>query len=752
MEQQRDDNMNMEARRRRTRLIIAGVGGLVVLLTAVEVLIPQLRYPSPIPSNILIFALVNINLILLILLVVLLFRNLFKIYLERRDNLLGSKFRVKLVVTFLSLALLPAALLFLVASNLITTSVDTWFNIKVEESLDRSLEVAEAYYRDTHHRTLASAREIALRIAEEGLLDASEPYLHRVGTEKLRELQLAVLQIVDRKGRERLAIWREPVTGGEAAMPAPRFVWRGLQGREQTLIETTPAGDLVWGIVPIRLSSERSEILGIAAAGFLIPGGMGEKTTDILTGIKEYKQLKLLKNPIKGIYVMLFLMVTLVIIFAAVWVGVHMTRRITIPIQELAEGTRAVAAGNLDYRVQADADDEIGILVDSFNRMTEDLRRSDVELMNTNRNLQRINIELNQRRAYMETVLEGIGAGVLSVDGEGRVNTLNRAASRMLTLDPRECLQRHYRAVFAAEPLAPLCRLMDRMVREGRGTVNEQVTLSIGGRAATFMVNVSSLGSRGGQSLGMVVVFDDVTQLIRAQQAMAWGEVARRIAHEIKNPLTPIKLSTQRLRKKFAEQSPEFSGVFDQCTQTIIHEVDALKALVDEFSRYARMPTSSPRPGDLHALINQVLNLYSGVSRGVRLTAVLDPQVPSVNLDRDQMKRALINLVDNAVTAVDDGGEASGGGEISLITRYLPEEGKVRLEVTDTGPGIPLEDRERLFLPYFSTKKSGTGLGLAIVYRIVTEHSGTIRVEENYPKGTRMVIEFPALPVAAQVV
>ncbi len=750
MEPHRDNEL--EQGRRRTRLVIAGVVGLVVLLTAVEVLIHQLRFPSPIPSNILIFALVNVNLILLILLILLLFRNLFKIYLERRDNLLGSKFRVKLVVTFLSLALLPAALLFVVASNLITTSVDTWFNIQVEESLERSLEVADAYYHDTRDRALGSAREIARRVAAEGLLDASEPYLDRVATEKLREMQMAVLYIFDRRGLERLQVRGGDIPDGEAVVPEARFVRRALTGREQSLVQPTGAGDLVQGIVPIVVPANAGEILGVAAVGYFIPGGMGEKTTNILTGIKEYKQLKLLKNPVKGIYIMLFLMVTLVIIFAAVWVGVHMTRRITVPIQELAEGTRAVASGNLDYRVRAEADDEIGILVDSFNRMTEDLRRGEVELIDANRDLQRTNLELTQRRAYMETVLESIGAGVLSVDAEGRVNTLNRAASRMLALDPAEALQRHYRTVFAGEPLAPLCRLMDRMVREGHATVNEQVTLLVGGRGTTFMINVSSLRDRAYQYLGMVVVFDDITQLIRAQQAMAWGEVARRIAHEIKNPLTPIKLSTQRLRKKFAERSAEFSGVFDQCTQTIIQEVDALKALVDEFSRYARMPTSSPRPGDLHALIEQVLNLYSGVSRRVRLTAVLDPRVPPVNLDTDQMKRALVNLVDNAITAVDEAGEASEGGEISLITRYFPEEGKVRLEVADTGSGIPPEDRDRLFLPYFSTKKFGTGLGLAIVYRIVTEHSGTIRVEENQPRGTRMVIEFPTLPVVAEVV
>jgi len=738
---------DMEERRRRTRLIIVAVGGLVAVLTAVQVLIQELRFPSPIPSNILIFALVNVNLILLILLIVLLFRNLFKIYLERRNNLLGSKFRVKLVVTFLSLALLPAALLFLVASNLITTSVDSWFNIRVEESLEDSLDVARTYYRAAEDRALLSARRIARRVAAEGLLDASEPYLKRVAKESLQELELATVQIFDRRGSERVRVRGEEPPEDDDTFPAGSLaVQAALGGQEQSLITPTWRGEVVRGIVPIIVASEKGEVVGAAAVGYPIPGDMAQKASDIATGITEYKQMKMLKNPIKGIYVMLFLMVTLVIVFAAVWVGVNMARRITVPIQELAQGTRAVASGHLDYRVQVEADDEIGMLVESFNRMTEDLRRGEVELTETNRHLQQTNVELNQRRAYMETVLESIGAGVLSVDAEGRINTVNRAASRMLDFDPAEALHRHYPAVFAAQPLAPLRHLMDRMVEEGRGTVNEQVTLSLLGRGATLVVNVSSLRDRGGQYLGMVVVFDDITKLIRAQQAMAWGEAARRIAHEIKNPLTPIKLSTQRLRKKFAEGSTEFSDIFDQCTQAIIHEVDALKTLVDEFSRYARMPTSYPRPGDLHALIEKVLNLYSGVSRQILLTADLDPQVPPVNLDPDHMKRALVNLVDNAVAAV---GEA---GVICLKTRYLVDEGKVRLEVTDTGPGIPPEDRERLFLPYFSTKKSGTGLGLAIVYRIVTEHSGTIGVEESHPRGTRMIMEFPVLPVAAEVV
>jgi two-component system nitrogen regulation sensor histidine kinase NtrY len=343
----------------------------------------------------------------------------------------------------------------------------------------------------------------------------------------------------------------------------------------------------------------------------------------------------------------------------------------------------------------------------------------------------------------METVLETISAGVLSLDAEGRLNTVNRTAARMLGRKAEELLHRPYPEVFAGEALAPLRGLVGRLVENGKETTDQQVSLTLNGRPATLMVTVSGLRSPEREAHGLMVVLDDVSELIRAQQAIAWREVARRIAHEIKNPLTPIQLSTQRLRKKFAERAPDAARVFDECTQTIIQEVEGLRNLVDEFSRYARMPSAHPRPGDLHAVIQQVAQLYAGVQPGIKLRTELDPSVPSVNLDPDHMKRALINLVDNAVAAIPD------EGEIVIRTRYVPTAGRVLLEVADTGQGFPPEDRDRLFLPYYSTKSATGGLGLAIVSRIIVEHGGVIRVEENQPKGTRVVIELPALAPAA---
>ncbi len=728
------------SRSRRNRIILGSVLVLVVALTAVQVLIQQLRFPTPIASNILIFALVNVNIVLLLLLVLLVFRSLFKVYLERRENLLGSKFRVKLAVAFVSLALLPAGLLFLVASNLITNSVDSWFNSQVEQSLDNASDVARAYARNTQDEALNQARQVAARLGDVLGPGGSVSAIRRLGTEKVREYGLDGLQIFSRKQVE-VGQWRgSRVPGAAMLSPASPMVRQGLHGESFVTVQSFWQGDVIRAVAPVIAAGQPREVLGVVTVTTWIPDALATKAAEIEKGMQEYQQLRLLKNPIKGIYLMLFLMVTLVIIFGAIWVGVYLARGITVPIQQLAEGTRKVAAGDLSYRVQVKADDEIGMLVESFNRMTEDLGRGKVELTQAYQELQHSNVELDRRRAYMETVLETIASGVLSLDAGGRVNTVNSAAARMLGRPAGEILHRSYAEVFGEDTLAPLRRLVAQLAEEGRETSDQQITLTLNGRPATLMVTVGALRGPGGDPRGLLVVLDDISEVIRAQQALAWREVARRIAHEIKNPLTPIQLSAQRLRKKFAEGAPDAALVLDECTRTIIQEVEGLKSLVDEFSRYARMPSPRPRPGDLHAVIRQVAQLYAGVQSGIVLRVELDPAVPAVSLDPDHMKRALINLVDNAVAAIGE-----GDGQIVIATRYQPETGLVRMEVSDTGTGFPSEDRDRAFLPYYSTKRLSGGLGLAIVHRIILEHGGKIRIEDNLPRGAKLIITLPAL-------
>lgn len=729
-----------DRRKRRSRLILTGVLALVVVLTTVQVLIHQLRFPTPIASNILIFALVNVNVVLLLVLVLLVFRSLFKVYLERRDNLLGSKFRVKLVVAFVSLSLLPALLLFVVASNLITNSVDSWFNIQVEESLQHSLEVAQLFDKTTAEHIVVQTRRIATRI-DPASLDSEEgrALARTLMAEKLQEYNLSAVQLIDWAGAERLGL-RAPKRLPVDLPPLGQALQRGRKGETFAFVQTIPGGDLIRGVVPIALSDSKGRATFLVATQY-IAGGLSASVSEVTRGVKEYQQLKMLKNPIKGIYIMLFLMVTLLIIFAAVWVGVYLARGITVPIQQLAEGTRAVAAGNLNYKVDAKADDEIGILVNSFNNMTADLQQGKVELESANRDLQRSNAELDQRRAYTETVLENIATGVLSLDQQGTITTINPAAVRILGLPGRWKRPCRYTELISGVSLAPLRSLLERTAGGASEVMDQQITLRQGDQVANIVVSISGLTDRSGNHLGRVVVLEEITQRIRAEQTMAWREVARRIAHEIKNPLTPIQLSAQRLRKKFADQAPDYEQAFDECTRTIIQEVGALKGLVDQFSRYAaKMPSSDPTPNDLHMVVEMVLSLYSAVPGGVKIGRDLDLALPPVNVDPEQMKRVLINLVDNALDALD------GEGEIVLKTRYLKEREVVALEVIDTGPGIPVADRERLFLPYFSTKRGGTGLGLAIVHRIIAEHAGQIQIEDNVPQGTRVIIELPTLP------
>lgn len=727
----------LEKKKRRNRLIFVSVLTALIVLTAVQVLIQQLKFPTPIASNILIFAIVNVNIVLLLVLTLLVFRSLFKVYLERKGNILGSKFRVKLVVAFISLALLPSGLLFLVASNLITVSIDSWFNIRVEDSINRSLEIAQSYYKFSQAKALTTTRSIGEAISSLDLLkEGNRDLLREVVLERQHEYNLNMVQVFSFKGVEVVGVSIDRSSRGYSV--PQEMVKRGVGGEELATVRPVQGGDLIQGVAPI-LSRDR-KVIGVIAVAVFVPGGVSTKATEVTEAVKEYRQLKMLKNPIKGIYIMLFLMVTLVIIFAAIWVGIHLARGITGPIQFLAEGTRAVAAGNLSYKVDIKADDEIGILVDSFNKMTDDLLKSKADLEGAYLDLKKTNIELAERRAYMEKVLQNIATGVLSLDQDGRVRTINEAALRILDLNSQDVVQKHYIEIFRDVSLQPLRYLASRMAEENRETHDQQVTLKIENRSIALVVNISALRDGEGRYLGMVMVIDEITELIKAQQAITWREVARRIAHEIKNPLTPIKLSTQRLRKKFIDKAPDYEQVFDECTKTIIQEVDGLKRLVDEFSRYARIPTSEPSLDDLNRVVEKVIPLYFGIGKRIKIRSELDEHLPLIHLDAEQMKRVLINLVDNAVAAID------GEGEIVLRTTYLPSLSKVHLEVVDNGHGIAPEDRDRLFLPYFSTKKSGTGLGLAIVYRIVTEHGGRIWIEAAQPKGTRVIIELPTEP------
>ena len=732
-----------QEKRKRNLLIIAGILILLVVATVFEV---GIRAPQiPFASNLIVFFLFNLNLIVFLLLLVLLFRNLVKLSFERRHKIIGSRFKAKLVLTFLALALVPGILIFLIASNFITTSIEGWFKPQVERPLDQAMEVAQTYYQGLEGTALRHGRYMSKVIERDGLLaESKRESLAGYLAEQQDRLGVAAITIFNRDGQELVHV-KNPVLAKVPTREAnSEHVKQALGGQEITTVHELDNGDMIQAMVPIR---DGEQVAAAMVVAIHVTQRLEARLRNITQAFQEYKQLRLLKNPIKGIYILLFLLMTLIIVFSATWFGLYLARGITEPIQMLAEGTREVAAGNLAYKVQVRADDEIGILVDSFNRMTGDLAASQSKLEETYRDLQAKHTEMEERRRYTETVLEAVATGVVSLDPDGRVTTINGAAERLLGLHAAEVQGRPATGVFRSPEYVEIDALIQRMGRVREGMLDREVHLRRDGQAVALLASATALRGPDGGYVGMVLAFDDLTELLKAQRLAAWREVAQRIAHEIKNPLTPIQLSAQRLRRRLAfDRSPDEKRLLDEATGTIIQEVDGLRQLVDEFSRFARMPALTPKPTDLARLLEGVVVLYRESHPSLAIRAVFSPDLPPVEVDPDQIKRAVLNLVDNAVEAV------GGTGEVVVQTVWLPEAHRARIVVADDGPGISPDDRDRLFVPYFSTKATGMGLGLPIVHQIVSDHGGTIRVEDNTPHGSRFVIELPAgRPVAAPV-
>ncbi len=719
-----------QRRRRRERIIIAITILVIIFLTTLESHVVKLDSLIPVSNDILIFGLININIILIILLIFLIVRNVVKLIYERRHGILGSKLRTKLVAAFVSLSLIPTAVLFLVSINFLSYSIDNWFNIKVGGALGLSLDVARSFYSQSMENAKYHARQISSVITESRLYeqDRSE-YLKKFLEQRLKSLRLELIEI-SFKQREKTACYDENRPKPESPNPSARDIEDIFSGKEVSLIHSAPSGDVISALMPI-YDNPSEEIIGYVSVSYFIPSEMVAKMSIISKTSEEYKQFRMLKNPIKLSYIIILSVVTLLIIFSATWFGLFLAKGITVPIQDLAEATRKIAQGDLEYQINIRAADEIGILVDSFNQMTKDLRTSKI-------NLEQANVDLEGRRKYMETVLRNVSAGVVSVDKDGVISTVNRAAEQILGIKADKVLNRRYEEVMTPEQLELVGDFLKEIQGVGKSTVEKQIYLKLSDKALTIWVTATILEDDEGKYLGMVVVFEDMTQLQNAERMAAWREVARRIAHEIKNPLTPVQLSAQRLRKKYSDKLGDDNSIFEECTKTIIDQVDVLKNLVDEFSRFARMPVTKPSPNDLNEVIQGSVNLFQDAHKSIEFKFARSEELPLVSIDPEQIRRVMINLLDNAVAAVD-----SREGRIEIKTVYDQPTGLARVQVADNGCGIPAWNRIRMFEPYFSTKKSGTGLGLAIVNSIIADHNGHIIVKDNSPRGTIITFELP---------
>ncbi len=734
---------NERRRRKREIVLILLVIAVVAVLTVAESRIIHFGSDFPISNTILMFILINVNLLLLILLIFLVFRNLVKLLYDRRRKVMGTRLRTRLVIAFVSLSLLPTVVLFIFSINFITSSIEFWFNVPVEQSLENSLQVGRRLYGYFEDHNRFFAERIADEIRSKGLLAAgNRSELRHYAEVVQRVFNIEAVEIYDagRSGEDppaRIAAAVDAKFGGEDLDQIDLGQLRKAVDANgvRTVSEQIPQGEISRTIGRIPFDAEAVDARGFVVLSFFIPPSLSDDLESISRGFEEYKQIKLLKEPIQLTYYITISIVGLLVVFCAIWFGFYLAKSISIPIMDLAEGTRRVAEGDLGFTLPRVGDDEIGVLVDSFNSMTRDLRLSREQLELSAQMLREQNLEIEERRRYMEIVLKNVSAGVITLDREGHMATINPSAERMLGAPADEMLGKSYRTLLQGQHLDLAREVQEHLALSNDNSVEFPLRMTIDGAPRSFRVNISVLKDDADRDMGMVMVVDDLTELEKAQRIAAWREVARRIAHEVKNPLTPIKLSAQRLHRKYAERLQE--PVFDDCTRMIIDHVDLIRNLVNEFSAFARFPTANPSPCDLSVIVDETLALFRESHPEIAFEAHLPQDLPPLNLDRQQMKQALINLVSNAISAI------RGEGSVTVTVHGGDGKKGVRIEVADTGPGISDEEKRRLFEPYFSTKKSGMGLGLTIVSSIVTDHDGKISVRDNLPHGAKFIIDLP---------
>ncbi|MFZ0730788.1 MAG: ATP-binding protein [Candidatus Sulfotelmatobacter sp.] len=687
-------------------------------------------------QDIVVFAALSALIFLLfVALTFVLMRNLLKLFAERRLGVLGSKFRTRMVAGALLLSSLPVVVMYWFAYGLMNRSIDKWFSTPVEEvRADTNAMVSLlADYASQNARAeaaaIAASPETEHDFAGHGYSGILAEFQHREITLQ-GGFALAIRDGNAEASFNAPAPWlvmkdKLPIAEARARHPA-KFMW---QNTEYTL-----------GLAPVQG--------GMILVAMPLPPGFSETVRQVETSQQRYYNLARERRVVRRTYMGLLLLLTMSVLFVTTWLALFLSKIVTRPLSALAEATQAISRGRLDYRVDVSSADEIGDLVRSFNRMAEDLESSRKQIEASSRDLSAANAELDQRRRQIETILESIPTGVLSLDADRRITHVNQAMLRMFHPDPAYgpgteiLLGASLAEVFPAEVLDDFEFLLRRGDRMGMST--SQIEMQLPRASLNVAVTVATLRHQGERS-GYVVVFEDLSDLLKAQKQAAWREVARRVAHEIKNPLTPISLSAERIQRHLDRATPNDPASMDvvrSCAETIAGAVETVRQLVDEFSTLARFPVAKPQPADINEIIENSLAMFNGRLDGISLHKSLASDLPKVLADSEAIKRAIANLVDNAAEASQD----SVMREIGISTTLVGSRDAVEITVADTGHGVTRELKEKLFLPYFSTKKRGTGLGLSIVSRIVEDHHGSIRVEKNEPVGSRFIIELPVVP------
>ena len=737
-------SINFQDKVIRERFLAVVVLILLVIFSIIEYKLVKFIKPLSKYSNVLIFAVININLILILILSFLVIRNLVKLLFEEKIHLLGAKLKRKLTVAFVIISLLPTMLLFFISLQFLQTSLAYWFDIKIEKSLERAISIGRNFYKYQVDQLKIMEDKLASLINLKCIKDESknidlqciENILNPSSYETsiyscLRRPQINIARIIDNKGN---IVWTKtwlPLTDEIDISTSDILSFTKNDSFHVTSIDTS-SGTLLLVLKPLIYSLDKKAYF--LCIGKLLPQAIMADLESVKTGYEEYKQLKLYQNPLKTSLISSLFLITLLIIFVSIWFALKLAKSITEPVQMLSDATHRIAQGDLNFRLDIKGRDELSGLVQAFNTMTKDLKEARKKAQEASRRLLKSYSELEHRNAYIEMLLENITAGVISLDRYGKITTINKSACEILKKEANSLVGEEYKRLLESEELKDFEGIKRELLASKDNSIKRSVRISIGDTIKSLIINFSILKDNEGKFSGILIVFDDLTELERIQRLAAWRDVARRIAHEIKNPLTPIKLSAQRLKRKFSNRfNQDELKIFERCTNTIIAQADELKKLVDGFSRFARMPAPELKKTDIKGLIHEICEIYKPM---INIFIDIDPHFPELMLDKEQIKRVFINIIDNSISA----GNAKN---VKIKANYNKREGKCTIKITDDGIGITQKDIPKIFDPYFSRKKGGTGLGLAIVKSIIDAHNARIFVASNRDKnGVSFYIEF----------
>ena len=746
------DNLSPDRReriRRRRRILLWVLGTTVLLMLAIIVsqqlwLWTVVRPDTP-ADALMLYALSTLNFVAFVVFLFIFVRNLLKLRRERKERQLGSKVKTRLLVYFISISFLPITAMAVFSYLFLNRSLEKWFNPFPDEIVQQATEVKRLTLASQDQTLRNTASLLAMLLASQTPEERQATMQQVVDAGQLVRIEIA--------GKGQSVVYQTPNLSQEDSDQLEKLfsnarLFHGPEGLNQVDGKEFDA---------LAVPLSQSELLIIAPQK-----RASNDLTDLVAGSeRDYQDLVGKQRRVRLLGLSTLGLMTLILLFVSSWVAIYLARGIATPIKALAEASNEIARGNLAHRVTTIADDELALLADSFNQMTTQLDENRRRIEAGAAQLRDTNLELRERRNYIETVLQSLSTGVISLDENDCVTTLNASAARMLALVNKAEDNPKLSSLIDTQDWLVVDRLLRRARRTGHAT--EQTQLESGavngsGPLPVSMTAITLPDSRGPRR-GVVLVIEDLSELLAAQRAAAWSEVARRMAHEIKNPLTPIQLSAERIAKSYGRATANggsngvnlitderldekrVAAVISECTETIAREVAGLKAMVDEFSRFARLPATRLEHANLNDVVTHAAGLYQERLDGVTLTLDLDRELPSSMLDVEQIKRVFVNLIDNALEAV---ASVPNERQITIVTRHDEEKGLLRAEVADTGHGIEPADFRRLFEPYFSRRDSGTGLGLAIVQRIIMEHGGHIRAQRNHPRGARFVIELPA--------